>query len=250
MTKLLRVLTASGRAWHRRLALKYARYYRGEPATPDTPSHSPIPPTHSVTRPEGSSQPPPGSLVLATRNPHKIREVSRLLAPAGIAVQALPEGIELPPEIGETFASNALPKARAAAAATGRPAIADDSGIEAEALGGAPGVRSARYAGVGASDEENLAKLMREAPVGSALRYVCALAYVDPERGVQEVFVGECRGRLADSRRGSGGFGYDPAFLADDDERGRTMAELSDAEKDEISHRGRAVRALSAWLGG
>jgi XTP/dITP diphosphohydrolase len=189
-------------------------------------------------------------LVLATRNPHKLREVSRLLAPTGLTVEPLPQGVELPPEVGETFADNAVPKARAAAAATGRPAIADDSGIEAAALGGVPGVRSARYAGPNATDEENLDKLMREAPTGSALRYVCALAYVDPDPREPEehVFFGECRGRLAADRRGSRGFGYDPAFLPDDDGQHRTMAEMSDQEKDEISHRGRAVRELARWL--
>jgi XTP/dITP diphosphohydrolase len=185
------------------------------------------------------------ALVLATRNPHKLREFARLLAPAGIAVEALPLGIELPPEDGPTFAANALPKARRAAAATGRPAFGDDSGIEAEALDGAPGVRSARYAGVGASDQDNLDKLVREAPAGSGLRYVCALAYVDPQAGEERLFEGECRGQMADVPRGSGGFGYDPVFLVGG---GRTMAELSDAEKDAISHRGRAARALAAWL--
>lgn len=185
------------------------------------------------------------ALVLATRNPHKLREFARLLEPAGIEVEPLPDGIELPAEDGETFAANALPKARAAAAATGRPAIGDDSGIEAEALGGAPGVRSARYAGVRASDQENLDKLIGEVPVGSGLRYVCALAYVDPAAGEECLFEGESRGRMADAARGSGGFGYDPVFLV---EGGRTMAELSDAEKDEVSHRGRAARALAAWL--
>src|SRR5262249_47962015 len=128
------------------------------------------------------------ALVLATRNPHKLREGGRLLAPAGIAVEPLPGGIELPPEEGGTFADNALRKARTAADATGRPAIADDSGIEAAALGGAPGVRSARYAGFDASDEDNLVKLMREAPAGSPLKYVCALAYVDPDSGDERVF--------------------------------------------------------------
>jgi XTP/dITP diphosphohydrolase len=191
---------------------------------------------------------PGARLVLATRNPHKLREIGRLLAPAGIGVEPLADGIELPPEVGETFADNALPKARAAAEATGRPAIADDSGIEAEALGGAPGVRSARYARVGASDEENLVKLMHEVPAGSRLRYVCALACVDPSRGVERVFFGECRGRLAAEPRGSGGFGYDPAFVPDEDGQNRTMAELTDPEKDEISHRGRALRALARWL--
>ncbi len=190
------------------------------------------------------------SLVLATRNAHKLREVARLLAPAGITVQALPEGIELPPEDAESFEGNALPKARTAAAGTAAASIADDSGIEAEALGGVPGVRSARYAGPNASDEENLDKLMREAPAGSPLRYVCALAYVDPDTGEERVFFGECRGRLAAAPRGAGGFGYDPAFLADEDDRGRTMAEMSDEEKDAISHRGRAVRAMTEWLTG
>jgi XTP/dITP diphosphohydrolase len=187
-------------------------------------------------------------IVLATRNAHKLAEVRRLLAPAGFDVTPLPEGIDLPPELGSTFAENALPKARAAAIALGTPAIADDSGIEAEALGGAPGVRSARFAGEQASDRENLAKLMRDAPAGSALRYVCALAYVDPHGGEAQIFVGHCDGRLAPARRGSRGFGYDPAFLPDEDDGGRTMAELTEAEKDRISHRGHAVRAFADWL--
>jgi XTP/dITP diphosphohydrolase len=191
--------------------------------------------------------PLPASLVLATRNPHKLREFERLLAPAGIAVEPLPDGIELPPEVGETFEANAVPKARAAAAATGRAVIADDSGIEAEALGGRPGVRSARYAGEEASDADNLERLMREAPVGSGLRYVCALAYVDPDQGVEQVLFGHCHGRLAATARGSRGFGYDPAFLPDGEHGGRTMAELPDAEKDAISHRGGAIRALLGW---
>jgi XTP/dITP diphosphohydrolase len=190
------------------------------------------------------------SLVLSTRNRHKLREFERLLSPAGVSVAPLPETVELPPEDGDTFADNALGKARAAATGTGGVAIADDSGIEAEALDGRPGVFSARYAGVGATDEENLAKLLREAPAGSGLRYVCALAYVDPASGFERVFYGECHGRLAASPRGSGGFGYDPAFLPDEliDGDGRTMAELSDEEKDLISHRGRAARALMEWL--
>jgi XTP/dITP diphosphohydrolase len=180
-------------------------------------------------------------LVLATRNAHKAREFSGLLAPHEVDV--LPAQVTLPPETGETFEENALAKARAAAAALGRPAIADDSGIAAEALGGAPGVRSARYAGEDATDAENLAKLLREAPPGSPLAYVCALAYVEPG-GAEHVVVGRCTGRLAEAPRGEGGFGYDPAFLPDDTADGRTMAELTPAEKDAISHRGRAARAL------
>jgi XTP/dITP diphosphohydrolase len=190
----------------------------------------------------------PESLVLATRNPHKLAEFGRLLAPHGITVRVLPDDVKLPPEDGATFADNALPKARAAAAATATAAIADDSGIEAQALGGRPGVWSARYAGLGASDEQNLAKLISEAPADSGLRYVCALAYVDPEAGVERIFGGECHGRLAFERRGARGFGYDPAFLPDGDHGGRTMAELTEQEKDEISHRGRAVTELLAWL--
>ncbi len=187
-------------------------------------------------------------IVLATRNPHKLREFGRLLAPAGVTMRPLPDDVELPPETGDTFAANALPKARAAAAATGQPVIADDSGIEAAALGGAPGVRSARYAGEHASDEENLSKLIAEAPPGSGLRYVCVLAYVDPQRGEERLFDGVSEGRMSAERRGERGFGYDPVFLPVGDHGGRTMAELSDEEKDAISHRGRAFRALATQL--
>jgi XTP/dITP diphosphohydrolase len=193
-------------------------------------------------------------LILATHNEHKRRELARLLpepAPDGEAwrLDVLPAEVELPPEDGETFAENALGKARAAAAATRRVSIADDSGIAAAALGGAPGVRSARYAGEQASDEENLAKLMREAPAGSGLEYVCAIAYVDPAGGEERLFHGRCAGRLATEPRGERGFGYDPAFLPDEGPEGLTMAELSDEQKDAISHRGRAARALFEWLG-
>jgi XTP/dITP diphosphohydrolase len=186
-------------------------------------------------------------LVLATRNAHKLREFRRLLAPAGIELAPLGDDVELPAEEASSFAGNALVKARVAANATGRPAIADDSGIEAAALAGAPGIFSARFAGAAATDEENLAKLLREAPAGSAVKYVCALAYVDPASGEERLFYGECSGRLASQGRGSGGFGYDPAFLPDEAPE-RTMAELSDPEKDAISHRGHAARALSGWL--
>jgi len=188
-------------------------------------------------------------LLLATHNEHKRREFERLMNRGGdIEIDALGREVELPPEDGETFAENALGKARSAAAQLGRVAIADDSGIRADALGGAPGVRSARYAGEHASDEENLAKLLREAPAGSGLEYVCVIAYVDPARGEERLFEGRCTGRVAERPRGDGGFGYDPAFLPDEHPDGGTMAELTDAEKDEISHRGRAARELLAWL--
>jgi XTP/dITP diphosphohydrolase len=187
-----------------------------------------------------------GVLVLATRNPHKVREVGRILA--SHELEPLPDDVELPPETGTTFAENALIKARAAAAATGRPAIADDSGIESAALDGAPGVRSARFAGEDATDEENLAKLLREAPAGSAVRYVCVVAHVDPASGAETLFEGTCEGIIDAEPRGDDGFGYDPAFLPEDGPPGRTMAELSPEEKDALSHRGRAVRALAKWL--
>ena len=190
-------------------------------------------------------------LLLATRNEHKRRELGRILRDHELEV--LDEAIELPPELGSTFAENALTKARAVALATGRSAIGEDSGIEAQALGGAPGVRSARYASAGeqnASDEQNLSKLRREAPAGSGLRYVCALAYVDPRAGVERVFHGYCSGRLAAEPRGAGGFGYDPLFLPDEGPDGLTMAELPDERKDAISHRGNAARELDAWLAG
>ena len=183
------------------------------------------------------------SIVLASRNAHKLRELAELMAP--YVLEPLPEDVRLPPETGTTFADNALVKARSAAAATGQPTVADDSGIEAAALGGAPGVWSARYAGEDATDQENLAKLLTEVPAEGDRRvtYVCALAYVEPG-GRRELVHGRCEGTLALSPRGEGGFGYDPAFLPDDGPGGRTMAELSPEEKDRISHRGRAARAL------
>jgi XTP/dITP diphosphohydrolase len=196
----------------------------------------------------------PRELLLATHNAHKLREFERILKAAGTGgagpprLLALPRELELPPEVGDTFAENALGKARAAAQACERVSIADDSGISAEALGGAPGVRSARFAREHASDTENLDKLVREVPAGSRLEYVCVIAYVDPDHEGEQIFEGRCAGRMTAQPRGEGGFGYDPAFEPDDGPPGMTMAELGDAEKDAISHRGRAARALLAWL--
>jgi XTP/dITP diphosphohydrolase len=190
-------------------------------------------------------------LLLATHNEHKRREFARLLSGGdggAWEIETLPDSVKLPPEDGQTFAENSLGKARAAATATGQVSIADDSGIAATALGGAPGVRSARYAGEHATDEQNLRKLLQEVPAGSPLEYVCVIAYVDPGRAVERTFEGRCAGQLAQTPAGEGGFGYDPAFLPDDGPRGLTMAELSDQQKDEISHRGRAARALLQWL--
>ncbi len=185
-------------------------------------------------------------LILATRNAHKVRELEPLLAPHELTL--LPEEVELPPETGDTFTENALIKARAAHEATGRPAVADDSGIAARALDGRPGVRSARYAGEDATDEENLAKLLREVPPDgdTHVAYECVLAYVDDDGELTAH--GSCEGELTHDARGDGGFGYDPAFVPADRDDGRTMAELSPDEKDAISHRGRAARALAERL--
>jgi XTP/dITP diphosphohydrolase len=192
-----------------------------------------------------------GRLLLATGNEHKRRELARLLVHTTgepWQLDLLPSHVQLPPETGHTFAENAFLKAHAAAQATGRPTIADDSGIEAAALDGRPGVRSARYAGEHATDEQNLQKLLQAAPAGSPLRYVCALAYVEPATGEERLFEGACTGILAADPTGDHGFGYDPAFIPDDWPGEHTMAELTDDQKDRISHRARALRALLAWL--
>lgn len=190
-------------------------------------------------------------MILATGNRHKLAEMKELL-PA-VALQPLPPGFEMPPEDGDSFEANALIKARAARAATGEAVIADDSGIAAEDLGGAPGIYSARYAGEGASDEVNLDKLLREVDAAAGSRraaYICAIALIEAD-GTEHVFEDRCEGRLLAERRGEGGFGYDPAFVPDDTGPGdeRTYAELSAAEKNAISHRGRAVRRLAEHLG-
>jgi len=190
-------------------------------------------------------------VILASRNEHKLRELTEILG--GIELRPLPAEVEMPPEDGDSFAANALIKARAAHAATGEAAIADDSGIAAEALGGRPGIHSARYAGEGANDEENLAKLLREVAAAGGERraaYVCVIALVG-EGGEEIAFEGRCEGQLILEPRGEGGFGYDPAFVPDDTGPGdeRTMAELSPAEKHAISHRGRAARLLAVHLG-
>jgi XTP/dITP diphosphohydrolase len=190
-------------------------------------------------------------LIFATGNRHKLREMRELLP--GVELEALPEGIELPSEDGADYAEIALEKARVARRGSGSAAIADDSGIGAVALRGRPGIHSARYGGPGATDEENLDKLLREvAAAGGSRRafYTCALALVE-EDGTERVFEGRCEGSLIEEPRGEGGFGYDPAFLPDatgpDDQR--TMSELSQVEKNEISHRGIAARLLAEHLG-
>jgi XTP/dITP diphosphohydrolase len=187
-------------------------------------------------------------LVLGSRNAHKLRELGELLAPHLLV--PLPPEVELPLETGSTFSANALLKARASVDGAGVAAIGEDSGIVVAALGGAPGVRSARYAGEDASDEQNLEKLLRETDdaLDRSAAYVCALALAT-EDGDEHVFEGRCEGRLARAPRGSGGFGYDPIFIPSEGPDGdTTMAQLAPESKNAISHRGRAARLLLAWL--
>lgn len=193
-------------------------------------------------------------VVLASGNAGKLREFSELLADTGLVlVRQSDLGIEPPPETGSTFLENALIKARNAARLSGLPAIADDSGIEIDALDGAPGVHSARYAGEGASDEANLIKLLAALePVPEPRRggrYRCVIVFVehaaDPRPLVGE---GHWEGRVIRDRRGSGGFGYDPSFVPAGDSR--TVAEMPQDEKNLKSHRGIALRAfLAAYAG-
>jgi XTP/dITP diphosphohydrolase len=184
-------------------------------------------------------------IVLASANAHKARELGRLLD--GWEVETFAG--ELPEETGETFVANARLKARHVHAALGGSAwvVADDSGIEAAALGGVPGVRSARYAGEDATDEENLAKLIGalDGADDRRVRYVAELVAIAPG-GAEVGARGELTGTLARAPRGTGGFGYDPAFVPDGESR--TVAEMSPDEKDAISHRARAARALLPLL--
>ena len=190
-------------------------------------------------------------VVVATGNAHKLDEIRSVLAAAGVDVEltSMRElGIEPPIEDGETFADNALIKARACAVATGLPSIADDSGLEVDALGGEPGVRSARYAGEPPDDAANNAKLvaaLADVPRDRRrARFVCAAALVTPG-GDEHVESGAMEGRVVDEPRGPYGFGYDPHFVADTSSDGRTNGELTPEEKDAISHRGAAFRALA-----
>jgi XTP/dITP diphosphohydrolase len=189
-------------------------------------------------------------VVLATGNAGKLREFSELLGPVGLDFVRQSElGIAPPPETGTTYLENALIKARNAAAISGLPALADDSGIEVEALGGAPGVYSARYAGENASDEANLDKLLHALAGVPATqrgaRYRCVIVFVtsaDDSRPV--VGVGAWPGSIIDVRRGTNGFGYDPSFVPTGDSR--TVAEIPEPEKNTKSHRALALRDFLA----
>ena len=193
-------------------------------------------------------------LLLATRNEHKLDELRRIVAaaePADVRVLGLADVAEFAeaPETGATFEENALAKARDAAAASGLPAVADDSGLSVDALNGMPGVLSARWAGKHGDDVANLelvlAQLTDTPDERRGAAFVCAAALVTPD-GVEHVVRGEWRGMLVREPRGSNGFGYDPIFVPEGETR--TSAELTSSEKDAESHRGRALRALAPYL--
>lgn len=183
-------------------------------------------------------------LVLATNNRGKVAELRRILAGLDVVVLDA-DDLEVPDveETGATFEANALQKARAAAATTGLPCVADDSGLVVDALGGEPGVRSARYSGTHGDDAANLALVLERmrGVEDRRARFVCVAALVLPE-GTERIATGVLEGELAEAPRGAGGFGYDPAFVPTGETR--TTAELAPAEKDAISHRGQAFRAL------
>ena len=193
-------------------------------------------------------------VVVASRTRHKLREIGVLLADAGLAWDLVSVDEVAPKcalaEDEPSFEGNALSKARQAAAATGLPALADDSGIEVDALGGAPGVYSARWSGEPCGDARNNQKMLRElagVPTEKrTARYRCAAAFVDPARGLELVRTGACEGRLLESPQGEGGFGYDPLFFIES--LGRTMAEIPLEEKNRLSHRAAAFRELARAL--
>jgi XTP/dITP diphosphohydrolase len=189
-------------------------------------------------------------LVLATANPDKAVEIQDILSAAGIVLLPRPEGVPDVEETGETLVENARLKAQAICRASGRAAVADDTGLEVEALGGAPGVYSARYAGEQATYSDNVAKLL-DALAGTPradrrARFV-AVAFVAFPDSTEIWTEGSVDGRIAEEARGGGGFGYDPLFVPDQGD-GRTFAEMSPAEKHAFSHRGRAFRELAARL--
>ena len=192
------------------------------------------------------------TLVAATGNRGKLEEIERLLGGFGWEVAAQSAfGVEPPPEDGLTFVENAILKARHAAERTGRPALADDSGLVVDALGGAPGIHSARYAGPGGGDAANNEKLLRALagrPEGErAARFECAVVWMrHPRDPVPLIARGTWAGRVLEAPRGANGFGYDPLFL--DPATGCTAAELPPERKDALSHRGQALRALRAML--
>jgi XTP/dITP diphosphohydrolase len=194
------------------------------------------------------------TFVLATRNAHKVREIAALLEELPVRLVGIDElapGVPLV-EDQDSFEGNAYAKAEQAAAATGLPSLADDSGLEVDELGGAPGVWSARYAGEPSDDARNNARLLRELagvpPEKRGARYRCVAAFVDPATGARHATSGECEGMILEAPRGSGGFGYDPLFLIP--ALGQTMAEIDQDRKNRLSHRAAAFQALAAVLRG
>ena len=183
-------------------------------------------------------------LLLASNNPGKLAELQSLLPPDVIVRSLSDVGLEPPEETGATIAENAALKAITAARASGLLTLADDSGLEVEALGGRPGVRSARFAGEEATDTQNNELMLSEMSAvpenHRAAQFVCTLTLANPD-GVLASATGRCRGSIGYESRGSNGFGYDPLFVLQD---GRTMAELGSAEKNQISHRGKALREI------
>ena len=188
------------------------------------------------------------TVVAATANPAKLAEIGEIL---GAAIDLLPRPADLPDVVEDapTLEGNALLKARAIHAATGSPALADDTGLEVDALDGAPGVRSARFAGEQATDADNVALLLErlDGVDGRTARFRTVAALVDHDG--ERTWSGTCEGTIATAPRGAGGFGYDPVFVPAAGD-GRTFAEMSPAEKHAISHRGEAFRAVAADLGG
>lgn len=193
----------------------------------------------------------PVDIVLGTRNPKKIEEIRRILQGPGIVIRTLEDFPGCPdvPEDAETFDANAVKKAMAVARHTGQTTLSDDSGLEVDALGGAPGVYSARYAGEEADDRRNLAKLLDEMRFVSdeerQAKFICCVALGFPN-GTARTFVGNVAGTLAREPRGARGFGYDPIFCPVGETR--TFAEMEEEEKDAISHRGKALRAVRDYL--
>jgi XTP/dITP diphosphohydrolase len=192
------------------------------------------------------------SLLLGTRNPGKVREIETILGEVPWRIRSLREfeGVDVAAEIGDTYADNAIIKARFYARATGICALADDSGLEVEALGGAPGVFSARYAGAGALDADRRRLLLADlagVPANErTARFVCVVALAMPDGTVLNTSEGTCDGKIIFEPRGSGGFGYDPLFVPDG--FNETFAELPDVVKNRLSHRARALLKTRAFL--
>ena len=192
------------------------------------------------------------SLLVGTRNPGKVKEITRILEDSGWSFTSLQEfeSVESPEENGETYSDNAIVKARFYAVETGMHALADDSGLEVEALGGAPGVFSARYAGGNASDAERrellLSELLKTNNKNRRARFVSVVAIASPDGTILNVSEGICEGVITSVPRGTGGFGYDPLFIPDGYDQ--TFAELSESVKNSISHRARALIKTNDFL--